>query len=580
MGIFNKLAWFFKAEWKNYLAGIIALILVALTNVIPPRLIGLIVDKITAHKLSLRLLGLYLGLFLSAALAQYLLRYSWRKYIFGGSIKLEKTLRQQLFNHFLKMDPTFYQKRRIGDLMAHATNDVDAVRDVAGPGILTLADSLITGLSTIIAMCLFVNWRLTLLAVLPLPLLAVMSSKLGGRIHQAFGQAQAAFSDLNNKVQESMLGVKVIKSLGQESEDQKDFEAHVKQAIAANKRAYFLDALFDPLTTLILGLSYVAIIILGGKYVLEKTISLGQLVTFISYMGALVWPMFAIGRLFNILERGNASYDRILILLGQKPAWVKPKTEVKPTGGTISFALTSFSFPGEHQKRLSNINFELKAGQTLGIVGETGAGKTTILRLLLREFDHYQGKISLANHDIRDYQLDDYLSQLGYVSQTSFLFSTTIKDNISFARPNASLAAIKEAAKLADISKDIEQMPQGYDTLVGEMGTSLSGGQKQRLALARAFLAQPEIMLLDDALSAVDAKTEQNILESLQAKRAGQTTIIAASRLSSVSQADLILVIAGGKIIQRGKHAELLSQPGWYQDTYRLQEKKEENRDG
>lgn len=575
MGIFKKLGWFFKAEWKIYLAGVTVLLVVALNNLIPPRLIGGVVDAIDKHTLSPQMLWSYLGLFLFAAIFQYILRFYWRKFVFGGSVILEKNLRRKLFQHFLKMDQTFFQKHRIGDLMAHATNDIDAVRDVAGPGILTLADSLFTGLSTIIAMCFFVDWRLTLLAVLPLPLLALMATVLGNKIHQAFDKAQAAFSELNNKTQESMLGVKVIKTLGQEKEDAADFEKYIDRTIQADRKAYFLDALFDPFTSLILGLSYVAIIILGGYYVVNDVISIGQLVTFISYMAALVWPMFAIGHLFNILERGNASYDRISKLLGEQASWAPAKLTETKVKGDINFDIDSFAFPGEDDNKLYNVHFKLKAGQTLGLVGETGSGKSTILRLLLREFDHYQGQITMGGHDIRDYQLDDYSAALGYVPQTNFLFSTDLRKNISFADVTADDERIKEVAYLADVHRDIVAMDEGYATQVGEMGVSLSGGQKQRIAIARALLPDPELLILDDSLSAVDAKTENNILERLHQTRAQKTTIISGSRLSSVSQADEILVILDGTIAQRGTHEELLAQKdGWYAQTYQLQEKK------
>lgn len=579
MGIFRKLAWFFKKEWKIFTAGVLTLIAVSIVNVFPPRMIGLVVDQIDKHTLTMPHLWLYLGIFLLCVVVQYIMRYMWRRFIFGGSVILEKTLRRQLFQHFLKMDQTFYQKHRIGDLMAHATNDIDAVRDVAGAGILMLADSLATGVTTIIAMAMFVDWRLTILAILPLPLLAVMATVLGNKIHNAFEKAQAAFSDLNNKTQESLLGVKVIKTLGQEQEDAQDFQKHVDHAIAANKKAYRLDALFDPMTSLIMGLSYVMIIILGGYYVIHNVISIGQLVTFISYMAALVWPMFAIGHLFNILERGNASYDRISKLLAQENDRVRPVklAQSAQPHGDISFDVDEFAFPDDPQKaQLKDVHFTVKAGQTLGIVGETGSGKSTILRLLMREYDHYNGQIKMGDHLITSYPFENYMQALGYVPQTNFLFSMNLKENIRFADPTASQREVEKVAQIADVHADILRMEEGYETEVGEMGVSLSGGQKQRLAIARALLSHPELLILDDSLSAVDAKTENHILDALHESRQDKTTIISASRLSSVSQADEILVMDKGQIIERGTHEQLLKAGGWYAQTYDLQEKKGE----
>lgn len=577
MGIFSRLGWFFKHRWKQYSLGVLALLLVAVCNVVPPRIVGIIVDAVSKRTMTINFLIMNLLLLLLVAILGYFLRFVWQKMIFGSSYVLERDLRNRLFRHFMKMDTTFYKKWRTGDLMAHATNDIDAVREVAGPGVLTLADSLITGLSMIFAMGMFVNWKLTFYAILPLILLAVMANILGNKIHDAFMKSQAAFSSINNKTQESIVGVKVLKALGQEKQDEQDFDKYVDENIKANKKSYRLDALFDPLTSLIMGISYVITIILGGLAVIHSQITIGELVSFITYMAELTWPMFAIGSLFNILERGSASYDRITELLGEKSSLVAPRHEVTVSPkGTLDFEIKKFHYPDDKATALSKVSFELKEGQTMGIVGPTGGGKSTIISLLMRDFDHYNGQITVDDHDIRDFKLDNYLDTIGYVPQTNFLFSTDIRDNIRFANIDASQEQVEKAAHVADLDNDIKDMEKGYDTFVGELGVSLSGGQKQRLAIARAILSDPGLLILDDSLSAVDSKTERNIEERIAENRRNGTTIIAASRLSSVEYADQILVVDNGTIIEHGTHQELLANKGWYYDTFNLQAKNAE----
>lgn len=573
MSIFIKLGWYFRREWKLYSAGVLGLVLTAIIGIIPPRIIGDVVDGINQHHLTARSLMIYLGIIGAAAIGQYLARYLWRNAIWGGAAGLERTLRERLFWHFMKMDATFYQKYRTGDLMAHATNDLTAVERVAGGGILQFADSIITGGTTLIAMMTLIDWRLTLIAVVPFPLLAVVSRYLGKKIHVAFRASQAAFSRLNNKAQESISGIKVIKALGQEQADVADFNQQIDETIKINRHVNVLDSLFDPAITMIIALSYGATIILGGMYVTHGIITIGNLVSFVTYLGMMVWPMFAVGMLFNTMERGNASYDRVMELLNQQSAIVDAKRGIEQRPhGDIQYQITQFNYPNDAGTSLRDVNFKLKAGQTLGIVGRVGAGKSTIMKLILREFDQYDGQISYGGHDIKQYALDSYLPAIGYVPQDSFLFSNTIRENIRFADPSVSQDVVEAVAAKSDLNGQIANMPAGYDTQVGEEGISLSGGQRQRLAIARALLINPELLILDDALSAVDAETEAEILANLKAERADKTTIITAHRLSSVMNADEIIVLDAGRVVERGTHTQLMAQQGWYQQMFERQQ--------
>ncbi len=573
MGIFKKLGWFFKQEKKSYITGIFFLILVALVQLVPPRVIGVVVDEIAAGKMTGASLSRWLLILVAAGIGQYTFRYIWRLNIWGGAAKLEQTLRNNLFKHFTQMDHSFFQKYRTGDLMAHATNDLSAIQMVAGGGILTLADSMITGGATIIAMAIFIDWRLTLIALIPLPLLAVASRVLGSKLHERFRGAQAAFSSMNDKTQESISGIKVIKTFGEEAADVADFKEQTDKVVAKNKRVYLIDSLFDPAITFIMGISYVLTIIIGGSYVMSGTISIGQLISFISYIAMLIWPMFAIGRLFNILERGSASYNRVEELLSESSSIIEnPNAVQELVNGRLDYRIYEFHYPEDDRVALNHVHFTIKQGDTLGIVGKTGAGKTTLFKLLLREYDEYAGSIRFGGHDIRDYSLNALLHGIGYVPQDQFLFSTTIRENIRFANPNLTEEDVINAAKLTAIHDDILGLPNGYDTLVGERGVSLSGGQKQRISIARALITNPELLILDDALSAVDAKTEEAILSALKAQRRDQTTIIAAHRISSVMHAEEIIVLDDAEIIERGNHQELIEIDGWYQDMFDRQQ--------
>ena len=571
MSIIQKLWWFFKLEKRCYLIGIVALILVSVLNLIPPMVMGRVIDAITSEQLTQQDLLLDLFYLLLAAFGMYYLRYVWRMYILGTSYRLGQIMRSRLFEHFTKMSPAFYQTYRTGDLMAHATNDINALTRLAGGGVMSAVDASITALVTLLTMLFSISWQMTLVAILPLPFMAYATSRLGRKTHKAFGESQAAFSELNNKVQESVSGIKVTKSFGYQADELKSFQEVNELTFQKNLQTMKYDSLFDPMVLLFVGSSYVLTLLVGSLMVQKGQITVGNLVTFISYLDMLVWPLMAIGFLFNITQRGKVSYQRIEELLFQESQVKDPEFPLDGIeNGRLEYAIDSFAF--ENEETLTNVHFSLEKGQTLGLVGQTGSGKTSLIKLLLREYDVDKGAIYLNGHDIRDYCLTDLRSLMGYVPQDQFLFATSILDNIRFGNPNLPLSAVEEATKLAQVYQDIVAMPQGFDTLIGEKGVSLSGGQKQRLAMSRAMILNPDILILDDSLSAVDAKTEYAIIDNLKETRKDKTTIITAHRLSAVVHADLILVLQNGQIIERGTHEDLLALDGWYAQTYQSQQ--------
>ena len=571
MSIIQKLWWFFKLEKRRYLVGIVALVLVSVLNLIPPMVMGRVIDAITSGRLTQDELLLHLFYLLLAAFGMYYLRYVWRMYILGTSYRLGQISRSRLFEHLTRMSPAFDQNYRTGDLMAHATNDINALTRLAGGGVMSAVDASITALVTLLTMLFSISWQMTLVAILPLPFMAYATSRLGRKTHKAFGESQAAFSELNNKVQESVSGIKVTKSFGYQSDELASFQEVNDLTFQKNLQTMKYDSLFDPMVLLFVGSSYALTLLVGAFMVQAGQVTVGNLVTFISYLDMLVWPLMAIGFLFNITQRGKVSYQRIESLLSQESPVKDPESPLDGIeNGCLDYAIDRFAF--EDEETLRDIHFSLEKGQTLGLVGQTGSGKTALIKLLLREYDVDQGVIYLNGHDIRDYRLADLRSLMGYVPQDQFLFASSILENICFGNPDLPFSAVEQATQLAQVYQDIKAMPEGFDTVIGEKGVSLSGGQKQRLAMSRAMILNPDILILDDSLSAVDAKTEFAIIDNLKGTRKDKTTIITAHRLSAVVHADLILVMQDGRIIERGTHEDLLALDGWYAQTYQSQQ--------
>lgn len=572
MRLFAQLSWYFRREWRRYLGAVALLIIIAVLQLIPPKVVGIVVDGVTAQHFTTGQVLMWVGTMAMIAVIVYLLRYVWRVLLFGASYQLAVELREDYYRQLSRQHPEFYLRHRTGDLMARATNDVDRVVFAAGEGVLTLVDSLVMGCAVLIVMSTQLSWQLTLFALLPMPIMALMIKRYGDRLHNRFKLAQAAFSSLNDRTQESLTSIRMIKAFGLEDRQSSLFAADAEDTGKKNMRVARIDARFDPTIYIAIGMANLLAIGGGSWMVVHGTLTLGELTSFMMYLGLMIWPMLALAWMFNIVERGSAAYSRIRAMLAEAPV-VNDGTEAVPEGrGALTVSIREFSYPQTAHPALENVQFQLEPGQMLGICGPTGAGKSTLLSLIQRHFDITQGDIRFHDIPLTRLQLDSWRSRLAVVSQTPFLFSDTVGNNIALGRPNATQEEIEQVARLASVHEDILRLPQGYDTEVGERGVMLSGGQKQRISIARALLLNAEILILDDALSAVDGRTEHQILHNLHQWGEGRTVIISAHRLSALTEANEIIVMQHGHIAQRGDHDELVLQTGWYRDMYRYQQ--------
>lgn len=572
MRLFAQLGWYFRREWRRYLGAVLLLVVIAILQLVPPRIVGIVIDGVSKQHMPAKTLAFWIGILLLVAVVVYLLRYVWRVLLFGASYLLAVELREKYYRQLSNQAPSFYQRHRTGDLIARATNDVDRVVFAAGEGVLTLVDSLVMGLAVLFVMSTQISWELTLLSLIPMPIMAMVIKHQGAQLHSRFKSAQAAFSMLNDQAQESLTSIRMIKSFGLENHQSKRFADVAAEAGARNMHVAKVDARFNPTIFIAIGCANLLAIGGGGVMVIHGHLTLGQLTSFVMYLGLMIWPMLALAWMFNIVERGSAAYSRIRSMLSE-PSTVQDGERSLPQGrGVLSVDVARFAYSEGTNPVLHNIQFNLAPGQMLGLCGPTGAGKSALLSLIQRHFDPDQGEVCFHGISLRELRLDEWRARLAVVSQTPFLFSDSVAMNIALGKPDATQEDIERVAKLASVHEDILRLPEGYQTEVGERGVMLSGGQKQRISIARALLLDAEILILDDALSAVDGRTEYQILHNLREWGENRTVIISAHRLSALTEASEILVLQQGAVAQRGLHSELSQQRGWYRDMHRFQQ--------
>jgi ATP-binding cassette subfamily B protein len=553
--------------------GLFSLIVVDVLQLFIPRVIKLAVDDLTLYSIDSAGLLRYAGLIFLIGLFIGLFRYIWRHCLLGTARKAEEALRNQLFCHLQTLSAEYFDRVKTGDLMAHATNDIQQVRMAAGMGMVAFNDALVLGTAAI-GFMVYIQLELTLLVLIPMPFIVVGARYFGRRMHRRYQGVQASFSDLTEAVRERFAGIRVVKAYNTEALESRRISQVSRGYIRKNMKLIKITGVFYPMMILFTNISLALVLYLGGRRTISADITPGDFVAFLNYLGLLTWPMMALGWVTNLIQRGRASLDRLNTILKTCPE-VMDSPRAQPLAGLrsgIRFENVSFAYAADRARVLSGIRLDLAAGQTLGIIGPPGSGKSTILQLLPRLYDVAEGQILVDGMDLRRLKLADLRSLIAYVPQEPFLFAGTIGDNITFGDPNVNRARLNQAVKMAAIDETIRQLPHGLDTLVGEKGVILSGGQKQRIALARAFLKDAPLLLLDDPISQVDAQTANRIIASIRCLTGQRTILMVSHRLSAVCMADQIVSLESGIIVESGTHPQLMENGGYYARTFRLQE--------
>lgn len=568
-----KRFWWFISYYKNkYILAIVFLFLSDVVGLIPPYITGRLTDAIFEGSIALNKFLIILALDLFIIGIKYFLAMGWSYFTFRAANEIDYKTRDNLMTKFLRQSLKFFEKHPTGSLMAKSTNDVDSISNLAGMGTLSFFDSTVFPIIIIIMMMVVVDVKLTLAAIIPLPILAYLSILIGDRILVRWDKVQKAFDELNTNVLEDVEGIRIIRVFNLQKSRRNKFEQKGKNLLDRNMDVVKYQALLTPIQriipafTFIIGIGYGSILISRGE------ISIGQLVSFTYYLNMLVWPMYAFGNFINLKQQANASMDRVQEILDYKEDIIESDEAIDiRSNPDIEFINHSFKYPSSKEDVLKDLNIKIEKGKSLGVLGKTGSGKSTFVKQLLHLYPMRTNSILINEDRLHRYTISSIRERIGYVPQKHMIFSKSIRDNIKLSKPDATDEEVMRAIRLADFEKDLKIFPKGLDTLCGERGVSLSGGQKQRIGIARAFLKDPDILILDDAMSAVDGRTEKNIINNIKKNREGKTMIISSHRISQVKDLDEIIVLDEGKIVERGTHDELIREGKWYSKQYKNQ---------